>query len=343
MKNIILNTILSCFLLIANCSLGQFNNYYFTQDNAFTQSYSIELGTTANDYIVPSIYSPWNGDMEVIKMLRIDSEGLVLSSDNAIDLDMPLLGARHQSFFDLSDNGYIYAAGKNGPFIIKFNSNLEIEWQLFDETGPDGAYTAGEELFDGSLIMAYGNQTVPDNILPMRRISAQGEILSEFEIELDYDYGYMQSLLVKDSMVFVSVHRLLIGEYRRNYIACYNAFTGEEIWEIHQIEDEIRLAYKDPLLFWSDTGDLLFVYYQMEEILPDIFTTGYWGRTLLAKIDIDTGTLYNQNQIGNYDCNTWLADAVSTSDGGVVLLSQGFEDTTLTVYGMRILKTNSEN
>jgi hypothetical protein len=343
MKNFITNTILICSSFLAVHSCAQFNNYYFTQDNAFSQSYSIELGTVSSSYLVPAIYSPWNGDMEVIKMLEIDSEGMVVSSNNAVDLDMTLLGARHQSFFDLADNGYIYAAGKNGPFIIKFNSDLEIDWQLFDETGPGDAYSAGEELFDGSLIMAYSNQSRPDNILPMRRLSAGGEILSEFEIELDYDYGYVQSLLVKDSLVFVSFHRLLIGEYRRNYIACYNAFTGEEIWETHQIEDKIRLAYKDPLLLWSEAGDLLLVYYQMEEILPDVFTTGYWGNTMLAKIEMDTGTLYDHNEIGSYDCNTWLADAVSTSDGGVVILSQGFEDSSLNVFGMRMLKTNSGN
>jgi hypothetical protein len=344
MKNIFSNTFFICFLSLADYSFAQFNNYYFTEDEAFTRSYSIELGTVADNYVVPTIYVPWNGDMKVIKMLEIDSEGMVLSSNNAVDLDMTLLGARHQSFFDLSDNGYIYAAGKNGPFIIKFNSNLEIEWQLFDETGPGDAYSAGEELFDGSLIMAYSDQSRPDNILPMRRLSAGGEILSEFEIELDYDYGYVQSLLVKDSLVFISFHRFLIGEYRRNYIVCYNAFTGEEIWETHQIEDEIRLAYIDPILLWSETGDLLLVYHQLEELaLSSTFDTGYWGQTMLSIIETNTGELNPSETLGNYEFNTWMWDAVATFDGGIVLLSQGFEDSSLNVFGMRMLKTNSEN
>ena len=343
MKNIISNTILTCCLFLVHDCFAQFNNYYFTEDEAFSRGYSLELGTVANNYIVPTIYSPWNGDMKVIKMLEINSEGMVLSSNNAVDLDMPLLGARHQSFFDLSDNGYIYAAGKNGPFIIKFNSDLEIEWQLFDETGPDDAYSAGEELFDGSLIMAYSDQSRPDNILPMRRLSAGGEILSEFEIELDYDYGYVQSLLVKDSLVFVSFHRLLIGEYRRNYFACYNAFTGEEIWETHQIEDEIRLAYIDPLLLWSETGDLILVYHQMDEILPDIFTTAYWGTTVMAKINEQSGLLYETTIISDSEYNAWLWDAASTSDGGLIVLSKGYDDSEFTSGGATRIKKIDEN
>ena len=332
------------FLLFSGKCFAQFNNYYFTQDNAFSQSYSIELAGDSDGYMVPCAYFPWSKENGTIKLLELDNGGSEISTVDLLAMDSPITGGRHPSFFNLSDNGYIYAAGKNGPFIIKFNSNLEVEWQVFDETGPGDAYWAGEELFDGSIITAYSDQSRPYNILPMRRFSADGVILSEFEIVLDYDFGYVQSLLVKDSLVFVSVHRFLIGEYRRNYIVCYNAFTGEEIWENHQVEDETRLAYIDPLLLWSETDDLFLVYHQLEELaLPSTFDTGYWGRTMLSIIESNTGELSPPETLGNYEFNTSMWDAVTTSDGGIVLLSQGFEDSSLNVFGMRILKTNSEN
>ncbi len=304
---------------------------------------AIEVDDQNGNYVVPFFYGDPSLGETSLAFLNIDPSGTLNNVSYVLSNQPQLLLAEQSGFFKTADNGYVIANGNNGLQLLKLNENLDVQWTVAENNGSNEGYWGGHELFNNDLILAYIDFSEPYNTLSMQRFSQQGELEFEFDIELDYPFSYPYSFAVNDSLIFVSFHNLVFSEYRRNFVVCYNVFTGEEVWEFHQIEDSIDLAYTDPILCWSTSGELLYVYHEINTLsAPNNFSSGYFGRIKLAKLNPQTGQFINDEYVCETTIQIWLLDAIATDDGGVAYLWQGFSDEYPGAFAPKITKLNAD-
>jgi hypothetical protein len=314
---------------------AQFNNAYLTEFNG--EALGVEVNEEDGSYLIPVVYGTDNLD-PVFVVMRVSPDGTLEGLTNIFDFDNSIYSGAHNSFIQTEDGGYLLAAGYNGPFVIKYDSELQIQWQQFDNSGGYTHYWGGGELGNGDFVLGMTSPGESYNILPMRRYSAQGELLSEFEIELNYDFVLPNSFAVKDSFVYVAFHHIWL-DGRRNYLACYNAISGEEIWEINQIEDDEVLAFTDPILCWDQYGRLLYTYHEMTQIpLPGVYYTGYYGSIKVVALNPESGELTEELFVSPSWLQVWIWDAEVTDDGGMVIMYQGYPEIPPNFYGPRVIK-----
>lgn len=336
---LILRLHLFLFALLLNITIvAQFNNVYLT--DFIGETLGVEVSEGDGSYIIPTLYGTNNLDPK-FDLMEVSTNGIFEGLTNIFDFENSIYSGGPNSFFKTADGGYLLAAGYNGPFIIKYDSELQIEWQQFDNSGGYAHYWGGGELDNGDFVLGLPSPDESYNILPMRRYSSQGELLSEFEIELNYNFGYPNSFAVRDSFVYVAFNHIFL-DGRRNYLACYNAITGEEKWEVHQIEDSEALAFADPILRWDQNGHLLYSFYEINETeLPSAFTTGYHGTIKIIELNLDSGEFMQELFVSPTWLQIWLWDAEVTDDGGMVMLYQGFPDSPPSFFGPRIMKLDA--
>jgi hypothetical protein len=335
--NLRLNLLLVTFL-VDTTIFAQFNNVYLTE---FTgEALGVKVSESDGSYLMPVAYGTDALDPE-FALMKVSSNGTFETLTNILDFDNSIYSGGPNSFFKTVDGGYLLAAGYNGPFVVKYDSELQIEWQQFDNSGGYAHYWGGGELDNGDFVLGLPSPDESYNILPMRRYSSQGELLSEFEIELNYNFGYPNSFAVRDSFVYVAFNHIFL-DGRRNYLACYNAITGEEEWEVHQIEDAEALAFADPILRWDQYGQLLYTFYEINETeLPGAFTTGYHGAIKVVEINPESGEFIQELFVSPTWLQIWLWDAEVTDDGGMVVMYQGFPDSPPSFFGPRIMKLDA--
>jgi outer membrane protein assembly factor BamB len=309
--------------------LGQFNNCYLTNYPGQGQGTlaGIEEDAITGDYVMPMIYGdPLIGDNN-FGFLRLGQNGDSLSCMNYFsDPSLDVYSDVNYDFIKSSDGGFFFAGGLNGPLLIKLNSNSEVLW-VAETTDPiDHYFMGGKELFNGDLILAYDIPNTPYNIQPMRRYSSSGVLLGEFNMELDLEFSRPHSYVVMDSLIFVSFHRWLIGnEYdvRRNCIVCYNAFTGDEIWEVNHIAPDIYDGYVDPMIDLTNADELFYVYGHIEETISQgVLSNGIYVRTRVAKLSLETGEFISDLALGELNTEYVIYDAIASEDGGIVVLAK---------------------
>ena len=344
-------TIYVFFALLLNFHVNaQFNNLYLTDQRGY--GLAIEEDEITGNYIFPYLFGdPGLGETS-LGILKIDPDGNVNGIVELLNEEPNLTLFGSLQFFKTMDQGYVITSTNNGPYVMKLNNDLQMEWLVGDnDQGSFYGLWAGKELFNEDILTAFGNPDSPGNVLDMRRYSPAGDLLFEFGVELNNLYDFPTGIEVKDSMVYIALPRFLLGEYRRNYIVGYNAFTGEEIWEVSQIENDIALAYSDPLMCWSNQGELLYVYFQIEGLdLASSLDGSFCGRLKLAKIDLETGDFYEDFYISEYLREYVPLDVKVTDDNGLVVLAIGHAPTqlppcngpfTTVPYGMLLTKYNA--
>ncbi len=315
--------------MMSVCSLrAQFNNLYLTDQRGY--GLAVEEDEVTGNYVFPYLYGdPGLGETS-LGFLIVASDGSLNSVENVIENQPDLLISETEGFFKTSDGGYLFATGNNGNYLLKLNEDLQLEWEVTNNLGDFTGYWGGQELFNNDLILGYIDPSNPYNILSMHRFSSNGQLLAEFEIELDYNFTRPISFNVNGSVVYVTFHHYIVGEYRRNSIVAYNIFTGEEQWEVHQLENDQALAYTAPICRWNNEGELIYVYFQIEGTeLPQSFGMGYCGRLKLTKINLETGEFYQDQSIAEPVRELNPLDAKVTDDGGLVVLSLGYAPTQL--------------
>lgn len=337
------------FMLFAFCSYqttAQFNNYYLTDNNIFGTGLCIEENELLESYMLATLYGNLMNEELNCSLLELNYNGDLINEHLLSDYYGDYLAGAKAGFFKTSDNGFIYALGIDGPIIFKFNPDMSIAWIAQEDAPSNYYYWGGAELGNGDLIFGYDIPNTPYNILPMRRYSSTGEFLFEFNIELDYNYGYPTSFLARDEFVYVSFLRHLISDpsYRRNYISCYNAVTGEEIWEIHQIESNNIIGYKDPFLFWNVDNELQLLYSQIDDAqLPTgSLIGGLYTLNKVAKINIESGEIVLDTILSDLNFETTLFDVEATDDFGIVILAFGFEEPPNINYSAQIIKIDAD-
>ena len=329
--------------------LGQFNNCYLTNYPGQGQGTlaGIEEDAITGDYVMPMIYGdPLIGDNN-FGFLRLGQNGDSLSCLNYFsDPSLDVYSDVNYDFIKSSDGGFFFAGGMNGPLLIKLNSNSEVIWVAETSDPADHYFMGGKELFNGDLILAYDIPNTPYNIQPMRRYSSSGVLLGEFNMELDLEFSRPHSYVVKDSLIFVSFHRWLIGnEYdvRRNCIVCYNAFTGEEVWEVNHIAPDIYDGYIDPMIDLSNVNELFYVYGHIEETtLEGSLGMGIYVRTRVAKLSLETGDFISDVSMEDLIPGMTIHDMVATDDGGAVILCYNL-DPIEEAFALPVLKKLDEN
>lgn len=321
---------------------AQFNNYYLTEYIGNGRGLCIEENELLDTYMLSSLYGNIPNEELNCSLFELDYDGQVIDEHLLSDYFGIYYGGLKAGFFKTSDNGFIYALGIDGPIIYKFNPDMTVAWITQEDAPSNYYYWGGAELGNGDLIFGYDIPNTPYNILPMRRYSSTGEFQFEFNIELDFNYTAPTSFIAKNEFVYVSFHQFIVGDYRRNHIVCYNAITGEEVWEVNQIEDENILAFADPILFLSANEELMYLYAPITELtLMDTYDVAYYMQTRVALVSEETGDFLTDYAIGETEFTTYLTDIESTDDGGCVILSYGFVPPATTDYGPRIMKVSS--
>jgi hypothetical protein len=308
---------------------AQFNNLYLTDQRGYGMA--IEEDEVTGNYIFPYLFGdPGLGETS-LGILKIAPDGSVNEIVEVLSEEPNLTIFGSLQFFKTMDQGYAITSTNNGPYVMKLNQDLQIEWMVGDnDQGSFYGLWAGKELFNQDILVAFGNPDSPGNVIDMRRYSPEGELLFEFGVELNNLYDFPTGIEVKDSMVYMALPRFLMGEYRRNYIVGYNAFTGEEKWEVNQIENDIALGYSDPLMCWNNQGELLYVYFQIEGLyLASSLDGSFSGRLKLAKINLETGGFYEDFYITEMLREFTPLNVKATDDNGLVVLAIGHAPTSL--------------
>lgn len=328
------------FIAFSNAFYGQFNNYYLTDFEGKGAGWCVEENVVTGNYLVPLAFGqPDVGDNDY-GILEIDPQGELLQNHFLSQVFTYYNGGLRAGFFRTSDNGFIYALGIDGPVVFKLNAAMDLEWSVQDND-PNYFYWGGAELGNGDLLVGKGIAETPFTSIQMRRYSSAGEFLSEFNIELDYLCNIATAFVAKDDFIYVSFHRQLIAsdDERSNIIVCYNANTGEEIWELYHSASGMAYGFIDPVILLSNSNELLYVFGEIEDYtLKGSLNMGIFSRIKIAKLNEETGDFLEQTEMGNLISALIVIDSEPTSDGGLVILSKGFEGEDSMNYGMRISK-----
>lgn len=331
------------FIAFSHAFYGQFNNYYLTDFDGKGAGWCVEENVVTGNYLVPLAFGqPDVGDINY-GILEIDPQGELMENHFLSQVSTCCNGGSRAGFFKTSDNGFIYALGIDGPVIFKLNAALELEWSVQDND-PNYFYWGGAELGNGDLLVARGTAEAPFTSVPMRRFSPTGDLLSEFNIELDHLCNIASAFVAKDDFIYVSFHRQLIAsdDERSNIIVCYNATTGEEIWELYHSATGIAYGFIDPIILLSNSNELHYVYGQIEDYtLQGSLNMGIFSRIKIATLNEETGDFVEQTEFGGLISELNIFDSEPTSDGGLVVLSKGFEGEDAMNYGHRISKLDA--
>ncbi|MFM2000009.1 MAG: hypothetical protein RL204_1956 [Bacteroidota bacterium] len=328
------------FIAFSNAFYGQFNNYYLTDLVGKGAGWCIEENVVTGNYLVPLAHGQLDIGDNNYGILEIDPQGELLENHFLSQVSTCCNGGSRAGFFRTSDNGFIYALGIDGPVIFKLNAAMELEWSAQDND-PNYFYMGGTELDNGDVIVGKGVVATPFTNMPMRRYSSTGEFLFEFNIELDHICTSTTAFVAKDDFIYVSFHRQFIGsdDERSNIIVCYNATTGEEIWELYHSASGIAYGFIDPVILLSNSNELHYVYGQIEGYtLQGVLDIGIFSRIKIAALNEETGGFLEQTEFGNLISELIVIDSEPTLDGGLVILSKGFEGEDSMNYGMRISK-----
>lgn len=340
-KNLIL-----IFLCIVGLRLtAQFNNVYLDDGVTMGGAIGIEENSATGEYFVPSGYT-LDGSNYNLGYLKINQNGILNELKHQSNLSQgDFFIVWNRGFFKTQDGGFVLAGNHTGtgPDIIKLDENLDTIWEIDDIQDPNLQPWGGGELDNGDLILGYTGGNIPWNELDMSRYSSGGELLNNFTIELDYDFSMPTTFVIDDSLLYVSFSRLLIGAHRRNYIVCYNAITGEEIWETHQIENGDALAFTDGYMCKTSDGQLKFVFVEITDVnLPGFFDSGWHGYFKVVYINPLTGEMSNESVLSGLESSSSVVDVSATTDGGfaVLFLGDNVEEPLYSFYGM--MKINAD-
>jgi hypothetical protein len=324
---------------------AQFNNVYLNDGVSMGAAIGVEENIATGEYYVPSGYT-LDGSNYKLGYLKIDQNGNFNELKHQFNFSQgEYFIVWNRGFFKTQDGGYVLAGNHigTGADIIRLDENLDAIWEVDDIQDPDLQGWGGGELGNGDIILGYTGGNIPWNELDMSRYSSEGELLDSFTIELDYDFSRPTSFIIDDSLLYVSFSRLLIGSHRRNYIVCYNAITGEELWETHQIENGEALAFTDGYMCMTTDGQLKLVYVESTFVnFPGFFDSSWQGYFEVVNIDPLTGEMSNESVISGSESSSSVIDVVPTNDGGlaVLFLGDNLVDPQYSFYG--IMKINAE-
>ncbi|MEZ4798835.1 MAG: T9SS type A sorting domain-containing protein [Flavobacteriales bacterium] len=338
---------LSIFLatVFAIGSTAQFNNVYLNDGTSIGSVIGIKENNLTGEYIVPLGYS-LDATNSSIGFLKIGVDGTLNELNQQMDFGPgEYFYIWHRGFFKTQDDGFVLTGGGTGSDIIKLDQNLDIVWEHDLIQGDELFCWGGEELGNNNLIFGYtGNEILP-NELKLSRYSQEGMFLNSFNVELDYSIGYPTTIITQDSLVFISFSKLHIGAYRRNYIVCYNAITGEEIWETHQIENGEALGFTDGYMCMTSDGQLKLVYVeQTAPNTPTMFHTGWLGYFKVVNINPQTGEMSDESSLSGLESQSYVLDVAPTNDGGMVVLFWGddSEQPEYSFCGIKKINANME-
>jgi hypothetical protein len=281
--------------------------------------------------------------MNCLGMLNVSSEGLfdslnILSSYSSFDFY-----TSSQSFIKTTGGDYFFGGHfDDSLFLQRLDHNLDTIWSNSQFAAPSH-FWGGGELSNGDLVIGLAVQNPPVyNTLRINRYSETGEFLNFFNIELDYDFTVPTTFIVDDSLLYVSFSRLLIGSHRRNYIVCYNAITGEELWETHQIENGEALAFTDGYMCMTTDGQLKLVYVEITESnWPGFYDNGWYGYFKVVNIDPLTGVISDQWVLSGFEHQSYVVDVAATDDGGLSVLFWSINQESQTWASFGVMKLNS--
>lgn len=326
------------------CAYGkaQFNNVYLNDGTSIGSVIGIKENNLTGEYIVPLGYS-LDATNSSIGFLKIGLDGTFNELNQQMDFGPgEYFYIWHRGFFKTQDDGFVLTGGGTGSDIIKLDQNLEIAWEHDLIQGDELLCWVGGELGNNNLIFGYtGNEILP-NELKLSRYSQEGTFLNSFNVELDYSIDFPTTLIAEDSLVYISFSKLSLGLFRRNYIVCYNAITGEEIWETHQIENGEALGFTDGYMCMTSDGQLKLVYVeQTAPNTPTMFHTGWLGYFKVVNINPQTGEMSDESSLSELELQSYVLDVAPTNDGGMVVLFWAIDPENETSASFGIMKLDS--
>jgi hypothetical protein len=322
---------------------AQFNNVYLNDGVSMGAAIGIKENSFTGEYVIPVGYS--NGGPNASQgFLKIDQYGTLTELKHNSDFGPnEFFYIWNRGFFKTQDGAYVLAGNGAGPDITRFDENLDVIWEVDDIQGTELQAWGGGELTNGEIILGYKGDDIPINHLRMRRYSNSGILLNSFNIELDDSFTLPTTFIIQDSLIYVSFSKLHIGLHRRNYIVCYNAITGEELWETHQIENGEALAFTDGYMCMTTDGQLKFVFVEITDVnLPGFFDTGWHGYFKVVNIDPITGEMSNESVLSGLEVQSYVVDVEATDDGGFVVLFWGDDSDQPEYSFFGIKKINAE-
>ena len=331
------------FLLFSGKCFAQFNNVYLNDGTSTGSAIGIKENSLTGEFYMPLGYS-LDTETSSRGFLKINPDGALNELKHQTDFESGnLFYIWNRGFFATADGGYVLAGNGAGSDIIRLDNNLDEVWELDEIQDLELVCWGGGELGNGDLIFGYTGDAIPYNQLLLTRYSGVGELLNNFQVELDYNFGYPTTFLIQDSLVFISFARLQIGAHRRNYLVCYNALTGQELWETHQIENGEALGFTDGFMCLTTDGQLKIVYVeQTGPNNPGMFDSGWLGYFKVVNIEAQTGQMFNESTLSELELQSYVLDAAPTDDGGLVFLFWAINPENETSASFGIMKLDSD-
>ncbi|MFN6378630.1 MAG: T9SS type A sorting domain-containing protein [Flavobacteriales bacterium] len=320
---------------------SQFNNMYLNDIPYYGICFGVKENVLSSEYYLPVGYSNAEGTNHNFGYLKINQNGLLNELKQSFEQPSSGMTTVRQAFLQTADNKFILLVTDytSGISVYKLDNNLDTIWTITDGAFNGIVNWGGTELFNGDFITANIQGSSSTDTLKMQRYSPDGVLLQNFDINLNFDFLYPTTFIAQDSLVYISFHDLVIGEHRRNHIVCYNAFTGDELWETNQLEDENELGYSTGYMCVTINGTLKHVFFkQVELAFPGDPTSSSYVYLTVVDVDYETGALTNEAIISNLEYASYVVDVAATNDGGFVVLSKSYDQCLDEAYFWTIVK-----
>lgn len=331
----------------------RFNNTY-TYDNITDASiYQIEEDTLNHRYVSTLTYAV-NNEFLKSGIQSFDLNGNFQILNPSVEGFSYSYGPDTECFIQTQDGGFVFAGGWDGPDIIKWNSDLEIEWQILGENGVYEAYAAVIELPNGELLALhqYGNRPSGESFFDIERYTSSGELIQIFPYDQQGDQAYWpESFLVKGEYLYFGMSRYFLDLDLEEYnfyaqLSKINWQDGEVLWtEIFENGTDTTCLAGMQMEFTGE-NELKWTFSKIDSLYSDFeganISDQSWSAIYVCTLDPETGDTSNVKRITDSYLYNGVRDIEYTSDGGVILL---LSYTDLIVYGTHnfLIKLNSDD
>lgn len=328
MRHLLLGLLL--LIGIGRCAAQfRFNNTYMYDEVTNATTYHIEEDTVYDRFVSTLLYA-YNNSEYRFGIQSIDADG-TFDFLNTTVLDFSYsYGPYPMSFLQTQDGGFVLAAGFDGPDIIKWNSDLEVEWMVEGENGVQQAYEAVVELPNGELLAlhVYGDRPDGASYFDIERFSSSGEFIDSFPYDQQGNGSFSTATFkLIDGFVYLGLYRL----YSINNVYAGYGQLAKIDWETQEVIwtrvwengiDTTTLGVDDVVLTSSNAYKMTFIRNDSlyGEIVGSNFLDYPYNTIHICDLDPETGDTLNVKRIGDAFVRKSVYDMEATDDGGVILL-----------------------
>lgn len=301
---------------------------YDQATNATT--YHIEEDTVHDRFVSTLLYAFDNSEYR-FGIQSIGADGTFDFLNTCVEDFNLAYGPQAMSFIQTQDGGFLFAGGFDGPDIIKWNSDLEVEWTVEGENGVQQGYEAVVELPNGDLLalLVYGDRPDGESYYDIERFSSTGDFIESFAYDQQGNGSFgTASFALLDGFIYLGLGRLYsIDEMYVGYgqLSKIDWQTQEVVWTRiwENGVDTTTIGVGEVLM--TSNNELKMALVRADSLYGDIpfnnFTNYPYNTIHICDLDPETGDTLNVLRIGNAFVHHSVYDMEATDDGGIILLN----------------------